>query len=161
MGARGSWKLNFAVGEIPSIEFTFISRFQRPYELQSSDTILTGNPDASTLIAPQVCTSRNTNVAGLPTEYFKCVHNLEIDCGTVNTPRECLNAKNDGSGLDILMTDRQASGSISLDVEILTHLGGAIQAGDPWGIAGKGISRAALETVSDTWSFKCCCHCIS
>ena len=144
-GARGTFSLNFAQNELPSIEFTFIGKYQRPYLTTSA---ITGTFPDSTKIVPIPFNSRYSTACGDifladNAPFLDCVHNLTVDVGNVNSIRECVNKGNDcipdGSGLEIIMTDRQSTGSIEIDAAVFTEKGATeIMYPDIWSIAGSG-----------------------
>lgn len=145
VGCRGTFVLNFAQGELPSIEFTMLGRFARPY---GTNTALGGSFSAASQIVPIPFNSRFSTAAGdifldTTAPFIDCVHNLSIDVGNVNSIRECINKGNandpDGSGLEIIMTDRQSSGSIEIDAAVFTEsTDDNVTYPDIWSIAGSG-----------------------
>ena len=106
-GCRGSFVLNAAVGEIPSIDFTFTGIYNAP-----TDTALpsvTYGAQATPLIF------KNGNTSGFSLlSHSGALMNLSMDVGNELVYRELV-----GGTKEVLITDRAANGSVSIEAPAL------------------------------------------
>ena len=107
-GCRGNFSINTAVGEIPSIDFTFTGIYNAP-----TDTALpavTYGAQATPLIF------KNGNTSGFQLlSYSGALMNFTMDVGNSIVYRELV-----GGTKEVLITDRAASGSVSIEAPALS-----------------------------------------
>ena len=106
-GCRGSFVLNAAVGEIPSIDFTFTGIYNAP-----TDTALpsvTYGAQATPLIF------KNGNTSGFSLlSHSGALMNMSMDVGNEIVYRELV-----GGTKEVLITDRAANGSVTIEAPAL------------------------------------------
>jgi hypothetical protein len=102
-GARGTFTINGAVGEIPTIDFTFTGIYNTP-----TDTALPSVTygDQAT---PLVFKAGNTTGFEL-LSYAGCLQSVSFDVGNTLVYRELV-----GCTKEVLLTDRASSGSVTLE----------------------------------------------
>jgi hypothetical protein len=102
-GARGTFTINGAVGEIPTIDFTFTGIYNTP-----TDTALPSVTygDQAT---PLVFKAGNTTGFEL-LSYAGCLQSVSFDVGNSLVYRELV-----GCTKEVLLTDRASSGSVTLE----------------------------------------------
>ena len=106
-GARGTFTLNGSVGEIPSIDFTFTGIYNTPDD--SALPTVTYSNQATPLIFKN---GNTTNFSLL--SYSGCLQSLSMDIGNSVVYRELI-----GCDKEVLITDRSASGSVSIEMVAL------------------------------------------
>ena len=108
-GCRGSFVLNAAVGEIPSIDFTFTGIYNAP-----TDTALpsvTYGAQATPLIF------KNGNTSGFSLlSHSGALMNMSMDVGNEIVYRELV-----GGTKEVLITDRAANGSVTIEAPALAQ----------------------------------------
>jgi hypothetical protein len=103
-GARGTFTLNGAVGEIPSIDFTFTGIYNAPGD--SALPSVTYANQATPLIF------KNVNTASFSLlSYSGCLQSVSLDIGNTVVYRELI-----GCDKEVIITDRSASGSVSIEM---------------------------------------------
>ena len=106
-GCRGSFVINAAVGEIPSIDFSFTGIYNAP-----TDTALpsvTYGAQATPLIF------KNGNTSGFSLlSHSGALMNLSMDVGNTLVYRELV-----GGTKEVLITDRAANGSVTIEAPAL------------------------------------------
>jgi hypothetical protein len=106
-GCRGTFVLNAAVGEIPSIDFTFTGIYNAP-----TDTALpsvTYGAQATPLIF------KNGNTSGFSLlSHSGALMNMSMDVGNSLVYRELV-----GGTKEVLITDRAANGSVTIEAPAL------------------------------------------
>jgi hypothetical protein len=102
-GARGTFTINGAVGEIPTIDFTFTGIYNTP-----TDTALPSVTygDQAT---PAVFKAGNTTGFEL-LSYAGCLQSVSFDVGNTLVYRELV-----GCTKEVLLTDRASTGSVTLE----------------------------------------------
>jgi hypothetical protein len=102
-GARGTFTINGAVGEIPTIDFTFTGIYNTP-----TDTALPSVTygDQAT---PVVFKAGNTTGFEL-LSYAGCLQSVSFDVGNTLVYRELV-----GCTKEVLLTDRASTGSVALE----------------------------------------------
>ena len=102
-GARGTFTINGAVGEIPTIDFTFTGIYNTP-----TDTALpavTYGDQATPVIF------KNGNTTGFELlSYAGCLQSVSFDVGNTLVYRELV-----GCTKEVLLTDRASTGSVVLE----------------------------------------------
>ena len=106
-GCRGSFVLNAAVGEIPSIDFTFTGVYNAP-TTASLPSVTYGN-QATPLIF------KNGNTSGFSLlSHSGALMNMSMDVGNEIVYRELV-----GGTKEVLITDRAANGSVTIEAPAL------------------------------------------
>ena len=106
-GCRGTFVLNAAVGEIPSIDFSFTGIYNAPTDT-ALPTVTYGN-QATPLVF------KNGNTSGFSLlSYSGALMNITMDVGNSLVYRELV-----GGTKEVLITDRAANGSVT--IEAPTH----------------------------------------
>jgi hypothetical protein len=102
-GARGTFTINGAVGEIPTIDFTFTGIYNTP-----TDTALpavTYGDQATPVVF------KNGNTTGFELlSYAGCLQSVSFDVGNTLVYRELV-----GCTKQVLLTDRASTGSVTLE----------------------------------------------
>tara|TARA_R100001510_G_C7613224_1_gene176129 strand:- start:144 stop:1076 length:933 start_codon:yes stop_codon:yes gene_type:complete len=106
-GARGSFTINASVGEIPSIDFTFTGIYNAPDD-SALPSILYGNQET-----PLVFKNGNTTSFQL-LSYSAALMSFSMDIGNTTVYRELV-----GGTKEVLITDRAANGSVSIEAVLL------------------------------------------
>jgi hypothetical protein len=104
-GARGTFTLNGSVGEIPTIDFTFTGIYNAP-----DDSALPSVTYANQA-TPLIFKNGNTDTFSL-LSYSGCLQSLSLDIGNTVVYRELIGC----SDKEVIITDRQASGSVSIEM---------------------------------------------
>jgi len=102
-GARGTFTINGAVGEIPSIDFTFTGIYNTPTDT-ALPAVTYGNQ-----ATPLVFKNGNTTDFQL-LSYAGCLQSVSFDVGNSLVYRELV-----GCTKEVLLTDRAATGSVTLE----------------------------------------------
>jgi len=105
-GCRGTFVINAAVGEIPSIDFTFTGIYNAPSD-EALPTVTYGN-QASPLIFKN---GNTTNFQLL--SYAGALMNFSMDVGNSLVYRELV-----GGTKEVLLTDRAANGSVTIEAPL-------------------------------------------
>ena len=106
-GCRGSFVLNAAVGEIPSIDFTFTGIYNAP-----TDTAL---PSVTYVAQATPLIFKNGNTSGFSLlSHSGALMNLSMDVGNTLVYRELV-----GGTKEVLNTDRAANGSVTIEAPAL------------------------------------------
>ena len=106
-GCRGTFVLNAAVGEIPSIDFTFTGVYNAP-TTASLPSVTYGN-QATPLIF------KNGNTSGFSLlSHSGALMNMSMDVGNEIVYRELV-----GGTKEVLITDRAANGSVTIEAPAL------------------------------------------
>lgn len=109
VGCRGSFSINASVGEIPSIDFSFTGIYVAPTDT-ALPTVTYGN-QATPLIF------KNGNTSGFSLlSYSGALMNLTMDVGNTLVYRELV-----GGTKEVLITDRAANGSVSIEAPTLAQ----------------------------------------
>jgi hypothetical protein len=102
-GARGTFTLNGAVGEIPTIDFTFTGIYNTP-----TDTAL---PSVTYGDQATPVVFKNGNTTGFELlSYAGCLQSVSFDVGNTLVYRELV-----GCTKEVLLTDRASTGSVTLE----------------------------------------------
>jgi len=108
-GCRGTFVINTAVGEIPSIDFSFTGIYNQP-----TDTALpsvTYGAQATPLVF------KNGNTSGFQLLSFSgALMNLSMDVGNSLVYRELV-----GGTKEVLITDRNANGSVTIEAPTMAQ----------------------------------------
>ena len=108
-GCRGTFVLNAAVGEIPSIDFTFTGIYNAPTDT-ALPSVTYGN-QATPLIF------KNGNTSGFSLlSYSGALMNITMDLGNSLVYRELV-----GGTKEVLITDRAANGSVTIEAPTLAQ----------------------------------------
>lgn len=108
-GARGTFTINGAVGEIPSIDFTFTGIYNAP-----TDTALPSVTYADQA-TPVVFKEGNTSGFQL-LSYSGCLQAVSFDIGNSLIYRELV-----GCTKEVLLTDRAATGSVTIEAPTIAQ----------------------------------------
>ena len=108
-GCRGTFTINAAVGEIPSIDFTFTGIYSTPTDA-ALPTISYGNQ-----ATPLIFKNGNTTNFQLYS-YAGALQSLSLDVGNTLIYRELV-----GGTKEVLLTDRAASGSVMMEAPTLAQ----------------------------------------
>jgi len=102
-GARGTFTINGAVGEIPTIDFTFTGIYNTP-----TDTAL---PSVTYGDQATPVVFKNGNTTGFELlSYAGCLQSVSFDIGNALVYRELV-----GCTKQVLLTDRASTGSVTLE----------------------------------------------
>jgi hypothetical protein len=102
-GARGTFTINGAVGEIPTIDFTFTGIYNTP-----TDTAL---PSVTYGDQATPVVFKNGNTTGFELlSYAGCLQSVSFDIGNTLVYRELV-----GCTKQVLLTDRASTGSVTLE----------------------------------------------
>jgi hypothetical protein len=102
-GARGTFTINCAVGEIPTIDFTFTGIYNTP-----TDTAL---PSVTYGDQATPVVFKNGNTTGFELlSYAGCLQSVSFDVGNTLVYRELV-----GCTKQVLLTDRASTGSVTLE----------------------------------------------
>ena len=102
-GARGTFTINGAVGEIPTIDFTFTGIYNTP-----TDTAL---PSVTYGDQATPVVFKNGNTTGFELlSYAGCLQSVSFDVGNSLVYRELV-----GCTKEVLLTDRASTGSVTLE----------------------------------------------
>lgn len=102
-GARGTFTINGAVGEIPTIDFTFTGIYNTP-----TDTAL---PSVTYGDQATPVVFKNGNTTGFELlSYAGCLQSVSFDVGNTLVYRELV-----GCTKEVLLTDRASTGSVVLE----------------------------------------------
>ena len=108
-GCRGSFALNAAVGEIPSIDFTFTGIYNAPTDT-ALPSVTYGNQ-----ATPLIFKNGNTTSFQL-LSYAGALMNLTMDVGNSLVYRELV-----GGTKEVLLTDRAANGSVTIEAPTMAQ----------------------------------------
>tara|TARA_R100001440_G_scaffold22631_1_gene36971 strand:+ start:1051 stop:1983 length:933 start_codon:yes stop_codon:yes gene_type:complete len=106
-GARGSFAINASAGEIPSIDFTFTGIYNAPDD-SALPSITYGNQET-----PLVFKNGNTTSFQF-LSYSAALMSFSMDIGNTTVYRELV-----GGTKEVLITDRAANGSVSIEAVLL------------------------------------------
>ena len=108
-GCRGTFVLNAAVGEIPTIDFSFTGIYNAPTDT-ALPTVTYGN-QATPLVF------KNGNTSGFSLlSYSGALMNITMDVGNSLVYRELV-----GGTKEVLITDRAANGSVTIEAPTLSQ----------------------------------------
>ena len=108
-GARGTFTINGAVGEIPSIDFTFTGIYNAP-----TDTAL---PSATYADQATPVVFKEGNTSGFQLlSYSGCLQSVSFDVGNSLIYRELV-----GCTKEVLLTDRAATGSVTIEAPTIAQ----------------------------------------
>ena len=107
-GCRGTFAINAAVGEIPSIDFTFTGIYNAPTDV-ALPSVTYGNQ-----ATPLIFKNGNTTSFQL-LSYAGALMNLTMDVGNSIVYRELV-----GGTKEVLLTDRAANGSVTIEAPALS-----------------------------------------
>ena len=108
-GCRGTFVVNAAVGEIPSIDFSFTGIYNAPTDT-ALPTVTYGN-QATPLVF------KNGNTSGFSLlSYSGALMNITMDVGNTLVYRELV-----GGTKEVLITDRAANGSVTIEAPTLAQ----------------------------------------
>ncbi len=108
-GARGTFVLNGAVGEIPTIDFTFTGIYNAP-----TDTAL---PSATYADQATPVVFKEGNTSGFQLlSYSGCLQSVSFDVGNSLIYRELV-----GCTKQVLLTDRAATGSVTIEAPTIAQ----------------------------------------
>ena len=108
-GCRGTFVLNAAVGEIPSIDFTFTGIYNAPTDT-ALPSVTYGN-QATPLVF------KNGNTSGFSLlSYSGALMNITMDLGNSLVYRELV-----GGTKEVLITDRTVNGSVTIEAPTLAQ----------------------------------------
>ena len=108
-GCRGTFVLNAAVGEIPSIDFSFTGIYNAPTDT-ALPAVTYGN-QATPLVF------KNGNTSGFSLlSYSGALMNITMDVGNTLVYRELV-----GGTKEVLITDRAANGSVTIEAPTLAQ----------------------------------------
>ena len=105
-GCRGTFAVNAAVGEIPSIDFTFTGIYNAPTDV-ALPSVTYGNQ-----ATPLIFKNGNTTSFQL-LSYAGALMNLTMDVGNSIVYRELV-----GGTKEVLLTDRAANGSVTIEAPL-------------------------------------------
>lgn len=115
-GCRGTFTINGAVGEIPSIEFSFIGIYVPPDD-EPLPTI--ASTDYANQATPLVFNQANTSAFQL-LSHSGALMNVTVDIGNELVYRELV-----GGDKEVLVTDRATTGNVTIEAPKLTTGAGA------------------------------------
>jgi hypothetical protein len=102
-GARGTFTINGAVGEIPTIDFTFTGIYNTP-----TDTAL---PSVTYGDQATPVVFKNGNTTGFELlSYAGCLQSVSFDVGNTLVYRDLINCTK-----QVLLTDRASTGSVTIE----------------------------------------------
>jgi hypothetical protein len=108
-GARGTFSLNMAVGEIPSIDFTFTGVYNTPTDTAAPS--VTYANQATPVIAKQ------GNTTGFELlSYSGCLQSVTFDIGNTLVYRDLINCTK-----QVLLTDRASTGSVVIEAPTMAQ----------------------------------------
>jgi hypothetical protein len=108
-GARGTFTINGAVGEIPTIDFTFTGIYNAP-----TDTAL---PSATYADQATPVVFKEGNTSGFQLlSYSGCLQAVSFDIGNSLIYRELV-----GCTKEVLLTDRAATGSVTIEAPTIAQ----------------------------------------
>jgi hypothetical protein len=108
-GARGTFTINGAVGEIPTIDFTFTGIYNAP-----TDTAL---PSATYADQATPVVFKEGNTSGFQLlSYSGCLQAFSFDIGNSLIYRELV-----GCTKEVLLTDRAATGSVTIEAPTIAQ----------------------------------------
>jgi hypothetical protein len=108
-GARGTFTINGAVGEIPTIDFTFTGIYNAP-----TDTAL---PSATYADQATPVVFKEGNTSGFELlSYSGCLQAVSFDIGNSLIYRELV-----GCTKEVLLTDRAATGSVTIEAPTIAQ----------------------------------------
>ena len=108
-GARGTFTLNMAVGEIPSIDFTFTGVYNAPTDTAAPS--VTYANQATPVIAKQ------GNTTGFELlSYSGCLQSVTFDIGNTLVYRDLINCTK-----QVLLTDRASTGSVVIEAPTIAQ----------------------------------------
>ena len=113
-GCRGTFTINGAVGEIPSIEFSFIGIYVPPADHPLPTISAANYADQAT---PLVFNQANTNSFQL-LSFAGALMNVNVDIGNELVYRELVGGKK-----EVLVTDRATTGSVTIEAPKLSGSG--------------------------------------
>ena len=102
-GARGTFTLNGAVGQIPTIDFTFTGIYNTPTDTAAP------TPTYANQATPVIFKNGNTTNFQL-LSYSGCLQSVSFDIGNSLVYRELV-----GCTKETLLTDRRSTGSVTLE----------------------------------------------
>jgi hypothetical protein len=102
-GARGTFTLNGAVGQIPTIDFTFTGIYNTPTDTSAP------TPTYANQATPVIFKAGNTTDFQL-LSYAGCLQSVSFDIGNTLVYRELV-----GCAKQTLLTDRRSTGSVTLE----------------------------------------------
>ena len=102
-GARGTFSLSCAVGEIPTIDFTFTGIYNPPSDTAAPSVTYA---DQAT---PLIFKAGNTSGFSL-LSYSTCLQSVSMDIGNTIIYRELVNCTK-----EVLLTDRSATGTVVIE----------------------------------------------
>jgi len=108
-GCRGTFSINAAVGEIPSIDFTFTGIYNAPTDT-ALPSVTYGNQ-----ATPLIFKNGNTTSFQL-LSYAGALMNLTMDVGNEIVYRELV-----GGTKEVLLTDRAANGSVTIEAPTIAQ----------------------------------------
>ena len=108
-GCRGTFAINAAVGEIPSIDFTFTGIYNAPTDT-ALPSVTYGNQ-----ATPLIFKNGNTSSFQL-LSYAGALMNFSMDVGNSIVYRELV-----GGTKEVLLTDRAANGSVTIEAPTLAQ----------------------------------------
>ena len=108
-GARGTFTLNMAVGEIPSIDFTFTGVYNAP-----TDTAAPAVTYANQ-VTPVIAKQGNTTGFEL-LSYSGCLQSVSFDIGNTLVYRDLINCTK-----QVLLTDRASTGSVTIEAPTIAQ----------------------------------------
>ena len=108
-GCRGTFVINAAVGEIPSIDFTFTGIYNAPTDT-ALPSVTYGNQ-----ATPLIFKNGNTSSFQL-LSYAGALMNFSMDVGNSLVYRELV-----GGTKEVLLTDRAANGSVTIEAPTLAQ----------------------------------------
>jgi len=115
-GCRGTFTINGAVGEIPSIDFTFLGIYVAPTD-EPLPTI--ASTDYAHQATPLVFNQANTSNFQL-LSHSGALMNVNVDIGNELVYRELV-----GGDKEVLVTDRATTGNVTIEAPKLTTGAGA------------------------------------
>jgi hypothetical protein len=108
-GARGTYTLNVAVGEIPTIDFTFTGVYNAPTDTAAPS--VTYANQATPVIA------KNGNTTGFELlSYAGCLQSVTFDVGNTLVYRDLINCTK-----QVLLTDRASTGSVVIEAPTIAQ----------------------------------------
>ena len=108
-GARGTFTLNLAVGEIPSIDFTFTGIYNSPTD--TAAPAVTYANQATPVLA------KADNTTGFELlSYGGCLQSVTLDLGNTLVYRDLINCTK-----QVLLTDRAATGNVVIEAPTIAQ----------------------------------------
>lgn len=108
-GARGTFAINGAVGEIPTIDFTFTGIYNAP-----TDTAL---PSVTYADQATPVVFKNGNTTGFELLFYSgCLQSVSFDIGNTLIYRDLVNCTK-----QVLLTDRAATGSVTIEAPTIAQ----------------------------------------